>query len=320
MTVGATLLASFLIALTRPATWVLGLLGFLVRGGFALVVAPIVVLPTPVGLANVLAPLLEDVAFGRRTAQVVELAAVAVVAVLVWLLGGGIVAAAAEVELVRSVAADDELSAGTRPTSAAAPWPAPDRGRAWRVLAVRLVADLPLAVALAWGSIRIVSVTYQELTVPSDVGSPLAVRILAGAPDAIVGVILSWLVGETIGAVAARRVILLGEGVPSSLRGALGRFLRRPGRTLAIGTLTTAVVSILLGLTAVALAAAWDGVRASLAVDGGWLAPVLLVVTLVALFGVGLVLLGVVAAWRSAVWTVELDGTFGARHGARTGD
>ncbi len=320
MTIGATLLASLLIALTRPATWVLGLLGFLLRGGLVLVVARIVVLPTPVGLANVLAPVLEDVAFGRRTAQVAELAVVVVAAVLVWLVGGGVVAAAAEVELVRTVAADDELSVAGGLARGTVNGSQSVRDRAWRVLAVRLVALIPLLVALGWGSVRIVAVIYRELTVPSDVASPLAARVLAGAPDAVVAIVVTWLVGETIGVLAARRVVLLGEGVARSLRGGLGRFLRHPARSLAMSTLTTTVVVVVLVLTSLAVAAAWDGIRASLALDDGWLAPVLLVVTFVALFAVGLVLLGVVAAWRSAAWTVELAGTFGAPHGARTGD
>ena len=74
MSLGATLGGALLAVLARPSTWPLALLGFLVRGGWLLIVAPIVVLPTPVGLANVVAPVLEDIAFGRRTAELVALA------------------------------------------------------------------------------------------------------------------------------------------------------------------------------------------------------------------------------------------------------
>ena len=44
---------------------------------------------------------------------------------------------------------------------------APGRHVAWRILAVRVIALVPLAIALTWGAVRIVDATYRELTVPS---------------------------------------------------------------------------------------------------------------------------------------------------------
>jgi len=46
VSLGATLSGSLLAVLDRPSTWPLALAGFLIRGGWLLVVAPIVVLPT----------------------------------------------------------------------------------------------------------------------------------------------------------------------------------------------------------------------------------------------------------------------------------
>ena len=100
MTVGATLVASLLAILGRPSTWPLGLATFLLRGGFLLVLAPIVVLPSAVGLGNVLAPLLETVVFRGVTPAIVMLLVTVVVALVVWLVGGGLLAAAVETELV----------------------------------------------------------------------------------------------------------------------------------------------------------------------------------------------------------------------------
>ena len=71
MGIGATAVAALLAILERPSTWLLGLVGFLVRGGWLIVLGPIVVLPTAVGLANVVAPLVEDIAFGRRSDEVI---------------------------------------------------------------------------------------------------------------------------------------------------------------------------------------------------------------------------------------------------------
>jgi hypothetical protein len=108
VTVGATLVASLLATLSRPATWPLALASFLLRGGFVLVVAPIVVLPSAVGVGNVLTPLLSTFVFHGLTPSIALLAAAVAFAGLVWVVGGGLLAAAAESELVRRIAADEE--------------------------------------------------------------------------------------------------------------------------------------------------------------------------------------------------------------------
>ena len=56
MSWGAGLAASLLVILPRPTTWIVGLAAFLVRGGIVLFLLPIIVVPSPVGLANVLGP------------------------------------------------------------------------------------------------------------------------------------------------------------------------------------------------------------------------------------------------------------------------
>jgi hypothetical protein len=317
MSLGATLSASLLAVLERPSTWPLALVGFLVRGGWLLVLAPIVVLPTAVGLANAVAPLLEDVAFGRRTDQLVVLVGLVVSGIAVWLLGGGLLAAAAEVEGVRRVAAEagstgpGPIDAGDRP------------GRAWRVLVVRLAAHVPLLIALAWGAMRIAMVGYRELTVPSDVAVPAAWRIVAGAPDAIVGVIVTWLIGETLGAMAARRVILRGDGARVALRASIRRLVTAPRRPLAFAVISSIALVAVVAVTGIAAGVAWDGLRATLAA-GEPVPGMALVVVFVALFAGGLVLISLAAAWRSAIWTVdastEEDGTFGGVGRTRSGD
>ena len=71
MTVGATLVASLLAILSRPATWLLALATFLLRGGFLLVLAPIIVLPSAVALGNILTPLLSTIVFQGFTPSIV---------------------------------------------------------------------------------------------------------------------------------------------------------------------------------------------------------------------------------------------------------
>jgi hypothetical protein len=304
---GATLTVSLLAVLARPSTWAVALLGFLVRGGWLVVVAPIVVVPTPVGLANVIAPLLEDAAFGRRTGELVIVSAVALGVVVAVVLGGGLVAAVAEVDGIRQVA--DEEHIGWRPARVGL-----------RILAVRLAADVPLAFATAYAAARFTAVGYRELTVPSDVSAPLAWRILAGAPEAVALVLGTWLVGEILGALAARRIVLEGEGGRHALRFAARRLRHRPVRTLGFGLGTTLVMALVLAVTGLAAGATWGALGAALSIGDASFATTLRLVGFVVLFMGGLVLIALTSAWRAAVWTLDVGGTFGGVDGTRSGD
>ncbi|MEX2184277.1 MAG: hypothetical protein WEC14_07500, partial [Chloroflexota bacterium] len=109
MTLGATLVASFLATLARPATWILALLGFLVRGGIIVVIVPIVVLPSAVGVANVITPLVTTMAFTGISEPVIGLVVTAGLGFVAWLVFGGLTAAIAEAEGVAIVVEDDDL-------------------------------------------------------------------------------------------------------------------------------------------------------------------------------------------------------------------
>ncbi len=306
MTLGGVLVTSLLVALARPSLWALGLAGFLVRGGVLLVLAPIVVLPTAAGLANVVAPILEDIAFGRRLGDLAALVAWIVVGLVAWLIGGGLLAGAAEAEQIRRVARDDEL--GGIAASAAVH----DRPRAaGRILGARLVAAVPLAFVLVWGATRVVAVAYRELTVPSDTAVPLALRIVIGAPEAVVAMALAWLLGEIVGAVAARRIVLLGEGAGRGLAGAIRHLVRHPVRLLVLAAVPLLQLVVVLMAIGLAGSVTWDALRAALTFDDGTPTRWLLLAAFVGLFAAGMVLVGVTAAWRSAVWTVDAAGTFG---------
>ena len=317
MAIGATSVAALLAVLERPVTWVLGLVGFLVRGGWLIVLAPIVVLPTAVGIANVVAPLVEDIAFGRRTDEVITAGAIALSVALVWLIGGGLLAAAAEVECVR------QTLVGLGETSPRTTM----RHPIWRVFAVRCLTLVPFVVALAWSGFRLTSVGYRELTVPSDVGIPILYRILGGAPDAIIAMLLTWLFAEIVGGLGARTVILEATQVRDALREALRDLRHRPWRLGALASLSAAVLLAVIGVTGLATSTTWDGLRAALGEADVSIGAAALLVLFVGLFAAGLVILGLVTAWRSAVWTViavqgvrSSAGTFGGGPDTRSGD
>jgi hypothetical protein len=307
VSLGATVSGALLAVLARPSTWPLALLGFLVRGGWLLIVAPIVFVPTPVGLANVIAPLLEDIAFGRRTTELIALAVVAAAVVIAWLIGGGLIAAVVEADGVRRIADEEGI-----------PW---RRGpSAWRIVATRLIADVPLAIGAIWAGVRIVTVGYRELTVPSDVTAPAAWRIVAGAPDAFAILFLTWFIGELVGAIGARRIVLHGDPTRGALRAAVRRLIREPARMIVLGLIGTASLAIVLAVTGLAVGATWNALGTALSLGDASPATTLLLLLFVTLFSSGLVLLGLVCAWRAAIWTVEMGGTFGGGSATRSGD
>jgi hypothetical protein len=84
------------------------------------------------------------------------------------------------------------------------------------------------------------------------------------------------------------------------------------------------VLLVVIAVTGLATGAALEALRTSFAAGDASAGTTVLVVVFVGLFTGGLVLVGLAAAWRAAIWTVEtgadLDGTFGGVSGTRSGD
>jgi hypothetical protein len=318
MTLGATLLASLLVTLARPSTWALTLLAFLARGGVLVVVLPIVTVPSTVGLANLVAPTITDAWLNGATAPVLIALGGIVLGALVAILIGSVVAAVAEVEAIRIVAADEDV--------AALVWPEPaptEERRPWRVVAsvviARWIALAPLLLAVGMASVRLVAVTYRELTVPSAGNQPLVIRVLAAAPDAVALLAVTWILGEIVGDLATRRVVQAGDGpLRGVVRGALAG-LRRPWRAAVLYVVPALGLVLVATPSAAATGMAWTAVRVALTEVDAIVIAILAIGLLVGLWAAWLVLLGVVTAWRTAAWTVEAAGTFGGGQRRRPG-
>ena len=318
MSWGAGLAASLLVVLPRPATWIVALASFLVRGGILLFLAPIVVTPSPVGLANILGPTITTFWLGGMSLGFATAVMAIFAAFFAWLVIGGLVAAVTERDLIELVAADDELGAG-----GTIPRPSGSRrsGRIWRIVLLRLAAYVPLALALGYGSLRLVQATYRELTLPSDVVTPIVWRVIATVPEAVIAILVTWALGETLGSLGARRIVVWGQSLDRAYFGAWADLLRRPLSTIGTFVLPTVVMALLIAPIVLASGVAWNFLRTELATAAGANAALLLLsmLTFVAIWSAGLLVAGLAAAWRSATWTVELvrvRGTFGAlRHG-----
>jgi hypothetical protein len=295
------------------------LAGFLARGGIVALLVPIVVLPTPAGLANVFAPFVVQLYFGHVSAGVMVLVVGVLAGLLIWLLAAGAVGAATDIALIRAAAEDDEL----RPPDDTDRQRDRSRlvtadGLVGRVLLIRVFAHAPLIILLAWSAGRIYQATYAELTSPFEVVTPLIVRILGDVPDAIAAVVVAWLLGEVAGGLGIRYVVLGDRSTVAGLFAGWWHVIRHPATTLAT-LLVTDLIVVAAAATGVAIASiGWELVEATVLGAGNALLAIAAVVALVAAWLAGLIVVGLVCCWRSVTWSAEWLRTSHTAH-ARAG-
>lgn len=279
--------------LARPAWWALALAAFLVRGGFILILLPIVSLPTTAAVATMAAPTVEALVLGRTTVQGVLVVAVVLILAVAVLAAAALAGSWLDLALVREAAADEDVELGRSPVHASVR----------EALALRLTAHLPTVIALGYAIARIVSVAYAELTAPGDSTVPVVSRVLDRTPDAVLAVVITWLAGEVIGSLAARRAAFGAHPRPALLAS-----VRQVASLRGLATLGLTTV-VLVGVWAPFLFAAsraWEHLRAYLldGADAVQLAAAL--VLLSSTWVLGLAVAGAALAWRATAWTAEL--------------
>ena len=305
MTRSATFFAAVLVSVGRPAWWLMALATFLLRGGIVIVVLPIMTLPSALALSNAFAPIVVPLALGRVEPMLV-LGPLAVVALLLaWLIVGGRVAAAIDIALVReaSAAAVDE---GVAPAAGPSGTSRQASALAWRVLAIRLIAWLPLALAVGLGVARIVEVAYVELTRPVDVSTPLVIRVAGEVVSHLGLIVIAWALGEVVGGVATRRATLTPDPHGRALAWAVGTTAARPLSWLVPWIGTTVLLFAVMGATLAAAAFTWA--RAVDQLSDRFGNPFLALLTLLLFVGLWLAAMllgGAILAVRSTAQTFE---------------
>jgi hypothetical protein len=288
------LLAAFLVTLGRPRIWPVALAGFLVRGGIVVLLLPVIVLPTPSGLANLFADAVVDLWWGRVPASIVILAVGSVVGFGAWVVLGGLAGARIDLELVPEALADEDLDR---------PLPAAGGPAIWAGFLVRIVALLPLVLAVAVGIPRIVDAGYLELILPGELATPIAIRIALAVPGTVAAITLAWVAGEVVGGLAVREIAGGRRSALGALWAALGIVVRRPLAVLGTAVVTDLAIVAVMVPSLLAASVAWDRVGFAL-VARPEVVP-MAVAAFVALWLGGLVLVAAAVAWRQAAWTFE---------------
>ncbi|MGA2512349.1 MAG: hypothetical protein ABSG37_01850 [Candidatus Limnocylindrales bacterium] len=295
-------------------TIIVALAGFLLRGGIVLLLVPISVLPSVIGIAGATGVDAFGID-GRPTFWLFEMVAIFSALSAVWLLLAFLVGSLIDIWLIE--AAIDPAGQALRRSRSL-----PDLRIVLDLAAIRAVCVVPLVLAIVWASSRIYDAAYVQLTTPTNLATPLPVRVVESSADAFVVIGLVWLASEVVAAVAVRRLVLLDPGVPRSIVGALVQVVRRP-----ISTVSTVVVFFgasvaAIGLAMAATATVFDWIRVAARTEQPLLItlglgplsatrdfrPAVFMLATAALgvtWLVTLAIAGVASAWRSAAFTVE---------------
>lgn len=288
------------------------LAGFLLRGGIVLILAPSAVLPSVIDVAGATGVDAFGID-GRPTPWVFEMAAIISVAAALWLVLAFMLGSLIDVWLI-DAALDEDGHSTDRSR------PLPELGLLLDLAGIRAICLMPLVGAAVWASSGIYNAIYDELTVPSNLATPLALRVIENAAGPILVVGLAWLATEVVAAIAVRRLVLFNTGIWRSIGGAFTQIARRP-----ISSASTAVVSfgssiVAIGLAMAATATAFDWCRVAarnpvpvvITIGARPLTPdVRLAVFMLAVAAIGvawiaaLILSGIASAWRSAAFTGE---------------
>ena len=276
--------------LATPGALPIALAGFLARGGIALFVVPILVPPSLVGLATFIGP--ASITPDGPTAGLIARIALAVGFAGAALLAGTTLGAVAEIALIETARPDADP---------------PTPGILRRVVLIRLVSLLPVALALGFGLQRLGEIAYLELTLPTDLVTPMPIRVAARAPEVVAAIVAAWLLGETWAGLATRLAVLRGASLVRALAGGLTFVVRRIVLVVPVLIVSLAVATLVLGVAVGLISWSFGLVRDALlggAGVGGVLAMAGTTLLFVGCWVGGLGAAAVLASWRGLAWTV----------------
>lgn len=284
--------------LSRPSLWLLGALGFMVRGGIVLLALPVLILPSPVALRVLLGDNLTSTGFTAGFYVMLAVAAALLVAL----------ALAVLVVIARVELAAFERLRGRRVVER--------RGLLGSLFTVQLIGLCALVAAAIPLVVGAVSVTYAELIRPT-LGAPLYDRVLGQLGGPLFLLLAVLVLVEIASAVASRRLMLAadraGSAVGSPLTAVLiglGRPVIRPLPTLATALIGWLVTLGLLAPAVWALDLAWGTARGALlstqSLPGGeQVGSLIAVMALCAAWLLTLAAAGLASALRAGLWSSE---------------
>lgn len=334
---------AILVTLARPTTWLVALAGLLAGGGVVLLAWPILTLPTPAGIQNLLGAPVSTLVFGGPTAALLGLVALAALAAVAVSSAGLLTGAWAErqgIALVIDGAADDgRIARSPRPGNEGLAAPPPHPGRPEgpglaappprqpegaaivavavppprqpedaaivAVAVVRLLGLLPSLVVGVLALPTVYAVTYRQLILPDDLAMPLPLRVASEIPGLLALLALVWLLADAAAAVGVRRLVLEGRGPLAAWALGWVDLVRRPHRIVSAALLGDLALVVLAGPVLLVSTVLWEWNRGVLGALTDPAVGVVAVVLWVAVWLAAVVLAGLGAAVRAALLTLE---------------
>lgn len=292
------------IVVGRPALWLIGALGFLLRGGSLLLVVPIVVVPTLVEARLMLGANLGSDGFAPGFLALL----VAVLGLLCLpLFAALLLAARAEVDAFEVTLGEPEAAelhrADVRP-----PEPARRYRLVGQIFGIQLGALLVLAAATVPLANAIVASAMAQILRPTGAGD-IYVRVLSDVRQPLIALVVILLLVELLSASLTRGRLVNGFGLGAGI----GRLplLRQPLAAIATGLAGWLVMLAALLPSLWLIGLTWQQVRSTYLSlgptgDPGTLVGLAVVTAgLVVAFLAGLLLTGFASALRTALWTAE---------------
>lgn len=300
--------SAVLTVLGQPSLWLTGALGFLLRGGVLILLAPVLVLPTPIDIRTFLGSGLGSAGFSPElVGAIVAAGVVALGLVLVGLL----LLAWLELHNFERLTADPEASLhlGDRRLrhfsgSARRRLLLDLFGIQWAAFGLLALSSVPLVVMG-------LEVTYAEIIRPTS-GEALYMRILGGLHQPLFLLVVALVVVEVLAATASRsllsRRLVVAEVSEEHRRETPLRVVGAGLRTLVTAVLGWSVTLALVVPALWAISLVWQQVRATLLMPGtddpaG--AGLVMAGLLAAAWLAAIALAGFASALRGALWSVE---------------
>jgi len=297
--------------------WLLGIVAFAVRGGLLLLTLPILTIPSPVLLSILLR---DEIGTAGPSPGFQAITLVLALGTALGVLVAILVSAWCDLQAFEVLVRDDatlDLRLGRAPH----PFEADRTSMLLWVAAIQAAAFIPVLVLVMVVVGNLQGVVTSEVQRPTDLATPLLVRVAADLGEYLVGAVVLIAIVEVLVSLASRRLLAAragllprGPGERSEIRLALAgalRLVRHPVRVLGVALVSwsVALVAIVMGVAGVTLA--WTATRPALqalAASGDTVrlasAPVALVL-LCAVWLAVLCLCGLGSAFRTALWTTD---------------